>query len=80
MNGTDEALKRKLEAELRAHEKQNSKIIMENREMLKQREKEKIRRIVQREGVFYEVVKQRVALSRNAVVDKDQLTHVSLHQ
>ncbi|CBZ50549.1 putative CDK-activating kinase assembly factor [Neospora caninum Liverpool] len=74
VSGTDEAVKRKLEAELRAYERQNTKLIKENKEERKQREKEKIFQIVQREGIFYEVVKRRPALSRTAV-DKDQLVH-----
>ncbi|ESS29756.1 CDK-activating kinase assembly factor MAT1 protein [Toxoplasma gondii RUB] len=74
VSGSDEAVKRKLEAELRAYERQNLKLIQENKEERKQREKEKIFQIVQREGIFYEVVKRRPALSRTAV-DKEQLVH-----
>ncbi|PFH36189.1 CDK-activating kinase assembly factor MAT1 protein [Besnoitia besnoiti] len=74
VRGSDEAVKRKLEAELRAYERQNLKTIQENKDVLKQREKEKIFQIVQREGVFYEVVKRRPALSRAAIA-KENLVH-----
>lgn len=70
-NETDKKKIKQLETYIKKYEKENIKIIEENNAILNEQRKRKIHEIVQKEGNFYEIIKNR-PISLNSIEEREQ--------